>query len=101
VLRGVETDELPGAIGPPATRASEPVVAALGEADLDAGQLPNDHPAWVRDAVAVSRAARALLARLKPIVVKVVTFWDHRVRCIAVGGRRVAIDASGSYKIES
>jgi hypothetical protein len=102
VLRRVESDELSSALGATtATRASEPVVAALAEADLDAGQLPNDHPHWVRDAVAISRAARDLVARLKPIVVRVLTIWDHGVRCIAIGGRRVGVDASGSYRIES
>lgn len=98
----VEAEELSGALGAAsASRACEPVVAALGEADLDAGQLPNDHPQWVRDAVAISRAARDLVARLKPIVISVLTIWDHGMRCIAVGGRRVGVDASGSYRIES
>lgn len=102
MLRGVETDELASAIGAAtAMHAAGPVVAALGEADLDGGQLPNDHPQWVRDAVAISRAARDLVARLKPIVIRVLTIWDHGVRCIAVGGRRVGVDASGSYRMES
>jgi hypothetical protein len=102
VLRSVDAEEVSTSIGAAvAARASEPVVAALGEADLDAGQLPNDHPQWVRDAVAVSRVARDLLARLQPIVIRVLTFWDHGVRCIAVGGRRVGVDASGSYRVES
>lgn len=102
MLRGIEAEDVSSAIGAAnAARASEPVVAALGEADLDGGQLPNDHPQWVRDAVAISRAAKQLVARLKPIVVRVLTFWDHGVRCIAVGGRRVGVDASGSYRIES
>lgn len=100
MLRSIEADELSNAIGTPVLRASEPVVAALGEAGLDAGQLPNDHPQWVRDAVAVSRAARHLVARLRPIFIRVLTFWDHGVRCIAVAGRRVGVDASGSYRIE-
>lgn len=101
MLRGVEAEDLSNALGAAtATRASAPVVAALGEADLDSNQLPNDHPQWVRDAVAISRAARDLVARLRPVVIRVLTFWDHGVRCIAVAGRRVGIDASGSYKIE-
>ena len=101
MLRGVEADERTGALGAAAlTRASEPAVTALAETDLDAGQLPNDHPRWVRDAVAISRAARDLVARLRPIVIGVLTIWDHGVRCIAVGGRRVGVDASGSYRIE-
>ena len=102
MLRRVEAEEPSSAIGATvAARASEPVVPALAEADVDAGQLPNDHPPWVRDAVAISRAARDLVARLTPIVVRVLTIWDHAVRCIAVAGHRVGIDASGSYRIES
>jgi hypothetical protein len=31
----------------------------------------------------------------------VLSFWDHRVRSIAVGERRVRIDASGSYAIDT
>lgn len=101
MLRRVEIEDLSGSLGgATAARAAEPVVAALAEADLDAGELPNDHPAWVRDAVAVSRAARDLVARLKPVVIRVLTMWDHGVRCIAIGGRRIGVDASGSYRIE-
>lgn len=101
VLRSVEADERAGALGAAhVPRASEPVVAALDEADLDPNHLPNDHPRWVRDAVAISRAARDLVARLKPVVIRVLTIWDHGVRCIGVAGRRVGVDASGSYRIE-
>ena len=46
-------------------------------------------------------AARAeLIARLRPVVVKILTFWDHRVRSAWIGGSRVCIDPSGSYRIE-
>ncbi|HEY1977540.1 MAG TPA: hypothetical protein VGG89_13375 [Candidatus Baltobacteraceae bacterium] len=102
MLRSVEADERASALGAATvTRASEPAVTALAEANLDDNQLPNDHPRWVRDAVAISRAARDLVARLRPIVIGVLTIWDHGVRCIAIGGRRVGVDASGSYRIES
>jgi hypothetical protein len=101
VLRRIEGEELAGGVNAAYdVRAAEPVVARVGEADLDAGQLPHDHPQWVRDAVAISRAARALVGRLRPIVLKVLTFWDHGIRTIAIGGRRIGVDASGSYRIE-
>lgn len=101
MLPRVETEDLlsglPSAFG---TRAAEPIVPVVADADDDGGHLPNDHPHWVRDAVAISRAARELVARLRPIVVRALTIWDHAVRCIAIGGRRVGVDASGSYRIE-
>jgi len=33
-------------------------------------------------------------------VVKILTFWDHRVRTACIGQSRVSIDPSGSYRIE-
>ncbi len=62
--------------------------------------LPPDHPAWQRDAVSVSARARAVLAALRALTVRVVTFWDHAVRGVRVsGGRSVEIDPSGSYRL--
>ena len=71
------------------------------EEELDAPQLPRDHPKWVRDAVAVSQRARQLLATLRPIVIRVLTFWDHRIRALTIGGRNIEIDPSGSYRLSS
>ena len=98
MLRRIEFDEPHGAIaaGVPAAESPEPV----GDPDLESGLLPDDHPRWVNDAVAISKAARELLKRIRPVFVAVRSFWDHRLRCIAVGGRRLSIDASGSYRIE-
>ncbi len=62
--------------------------------------LPNDHPAWMRDTVSLSQRARAMLAHVKPVVLKVVAAWDHRVRSIVVGGRRLFVDPSGSYRLD-
>jgi hypothetical protein len=61
--------------------------------------LPNDHPAWMKDTLSISGRARALLAKIKPVAVRVVAFWEHRVRSIAVPGGRVSVDASGSYRL--
>ena len=74
--------------------------AALPDAELETPLLPRDHPPWMRDAVAISARARQLLAKLKPMTVRVLTFWDHAVRSIAIGGRTVCVDASGSYRID-
>jgi len=61
--------------------------------------LPRDHPAWQRDVLAVSARARELIARLRPVTVRVLTFWDHVLRGIVVGGRRIEVDPSGSYRL--
>ncbi len=76
----------------------------LDEGGIDAQSaqpaLPADHPAWQRDVLAISARARAVLARLRPVVVRVVTFWDHAVRGIVVGGdRKLEIDPSGCYRL--
>lgn len=99
-MRSVEAEELTGASGYAAGVPSSEPVMALGEPELDSGLLPRDHPRWVRDAIAISKAARDLVTRLRPIVTIVMSIWDHPLRYIAVSGRRVGIDASGSYRIE-
>jgi hypothetical protein len=102
MLRRIEADEPSNALAAsPGMRPPEAVVAAAAETDCDGGNLPPEHPPWVRDAVAISRAARDLVARLRPIVLTAMTMWDHAVRCIAIGGRRIGVDSSGSYRIES
>lgn len=74
--------------------------AALPDVEIETPYLPHDHPAWIRDAVALSIRARELLAKLKPVAVKILTFWDHAIRSITVGNRRLTIDASGSYRLD-
>jgi hypothetical protein len=101
MLRRIELDEpsaaLPLQVG--ASR-SEAVVPVVAEAELETTLLPNDQPRWVKDAVAVSQRARDLIAKLRPAAVHVLSFWDHRIRAIVVGDCRVAIDASGCYRID-
>lgn len=62
--------------------------------------LPNDHPAWMKNRLSLSQRARALVAQLRPIVVKVIAYWEHQVRSIAVGNGRLSVDPSGSYRLE-
>ena len=81
-----------------------PFATPVGNVDPDdrwgnGPALPADHPAWARDALSISQRARALLARIKPVVVRVIAFWEHRVKSIAIGGRTLSIDASGSYRV--
>lgn len=62
--------------------------------------LPGDHPAWQRDVVAISARIRAVVARLEPIAVRVLTFWDHVTRSVTLAGNRhVEIDPSGCYRL--
>jgi hypothetical protein len=81
--------------------ALPPPLALALDPDLELpSTLPSDHPAWAKDTLSLSQRARAFLARVRPIAIKVLTFWDHRVRSILVGGRSLSVDASGSYRLE-
>ncbi|MEO9171275.1 MAG: hypothetical protein ABI282_03120 [Candidatus Baltobacteraceae bacterium] len=101
MLRRIESETrsatLLGAIG---LAQSDPIVAAVPEAELETPLLPHDHPKWVADALTVSQRAREAIAKLRPIVINILTFWDHRVRSIVIAGARVSVDPSGSYKLE-
>ena len=77
-------------------------IAPAHIADIDAdlhATLPRDHPAWQRDVLSVSARARAVVAAMRPVVVRVLTFWDHAVRSINVGPRRIMVDPSGCYRL--
>ncbi|MDQ6931506.1 MAG: hypothetical protein M3126_12660, partial [Candidatus Eremiobacteraeota bacterium] len=52
----------------------------VADVEIETPILPRDHPPWMRDTIAVSVRARELLARIKPLAVRVLTFWDHTVR---------------------
>jgi hypothetical protein len=82
------------AIAPPSLA---PAHAADGGFDVSTS-LPRDHPAWQRDVLAVSARVRAILARMRPVAVRVLTFWDHAVRRVTIGGRRLDVDPSGCYR---
>ena len=72
-------------------------------ADVDvpaiAPALPGDHPAWQRDVLSISSRARAIVAALRPIAIKVYSFWDHRIRELVLGSRTLTIDPCGSYRL--
>jgi hypothetical protein len=76
-----------------------PGVRADSDAPDIAPSLPGDHPAWQRDVVSISARARALIAAIRPLVVKVFTFWDHRMGDITLGARTFGVDPSGSYRL--
>lgn len=104
MLRRIEADdpavERTG-LGALVARESEPVVAPPAlTADTEMELLPHGHPKWVRDGVSISQRAREIIAHLRPIAVRVLRFWDHQLRSIVIGGRRVRVDPSGSYRVE-
>jgi hypothetical protein len=79
---------------------SRGIVPLVADDELETPPLPREHPKWVKDALAVSQRARSIIARLKPVAIRVFTFWDHRVRNITIAGRELSVDISGSYRIE-
>lgn len=102
MLRRLELDESAGAVPLQIGGSrSEAVVPVVAEAELETELLPHDHPRWVKDALAVSQRAREILAKLRPIALVVLSFWDHRIRSIVVGDRRVEVDPSGCYRTDA
>lgn len=101
MLRRIELEE-PNAAAPLQVGASrsEPIVPAVADGELETPLSPHDRPRWIRDAVAVSARAREIIARMRPAAVRVLCYWDHRLRAIVVGDRRVQIDASGCYRAD-
>jgi hypothetical protein len=70
--------------------------------DADASgipELPSDHPQWQRDVVSISSRARALIANVVPIVIRTLSYWDHRIREIAFGPRTLSVDPAGCYRL--
>lgn len=76
------------------------VLPLVPDDELESPPLPRDHPKWVRDSLAVSHRARRLIASLRPIALRILSFWDHRLRAVAVRGRTLSLDSSGSYRID-
>jgi len=82
-----------------------PVPLALGNigSDPDASEirarLPNDHPAWQVDTLSISSRTRAFLTTLRPVLVAVVSFWDHAVRTLSLETGTLSVDLSGCYRL--
>jgi hypothetical protein len=75
---------------------------ALPPIDAEAAGLPDfpsDHPAWQRDVVSISSRTRALLASIAPVVVRTLSYWDHRLRELTLGVRTLAVDPAGCYRL--
>lgn len=99
MLRRIEADD-PLQLAVAQGAYAEPVVAGAGQAELGAGSLPPDHPRWIKDSLALSQRARDIVARLRPIAIRILTFWDHRVRAATIGGLLVRVDPSGCYRLD-
>lgn len=65
----------------------------------DVAALSTDLPQWQRDVISMSSRARAFVATIAPVVVRALTFWDHRVREAAFGARTLGIDSAGCYRL--
>ncbi|HKU68503.1 MAG TPA: hypothetical protein VJP85_12065 [Candidatus Baltobacteraceae bacterium] len=76
------------------------ILPLLPDDEFETPPLPREHPRWVKDAIAASQRARALIATLRPVAIRVLTFWDHHVRGIRIGGQELRIDISGSYRVD-
>lgn len=96
----IEPDQSPQLYPQTSVAGLLPVLPLISEDELETPPLPREHPRWVQDAVAVSQRARALIARMRPIALRILTFWEHQVRSVLVGGRRLEVDPSGSYRME-
>ena len=82
-----------------------PLPLALGNVSTDPdaseirARLPTDHPAWQVDTFSISSRTRAFLTTLRPVVVAVVSFWDHAVRTLSLGTGTLSVDLSGCYRL--
>jgi hypothetical protein len=63
-------------------------------------RLPPDHPPWQRDVISLSSRTRALIATIVPAVVRTFSYWDHRIRELALGTRTLAVDPAGCYRLK-
>jgi hypothetical protein len=94
----VEPETSPAVYVP--VRGGRAILPLVPDDEFETPPLPREHPRWIKDAAAVSQRARQLVAHLRPVVMRVLTFWDHRVRAVAIRGRELRIDISGSYRLD-
>ncbi len=76
-----------------------PLVAPVDAEAAGRPALPSDHPAWQRDVVSISARARAAIASVVPVVVRTLSYWDHRIREITFGARTLGVDPAGCYRL--
>jgi hypothetical protein len=98
-------NETPSALLPLDAAALYPLAVAPAIVPIDAEAaglpaLPNDHPQWQRDIVSISARARAIVANARPIVVRALSYWDHRIREVVFGPRILSVDPAGCYRMQ-
>ena len=86
----------PALVYPPALL---PVLPPIDAEAAGVPEFPAEHPPWQRDIVSISSRARALIANLVPVVVRTLSYWDHRIREVAFGARTLSVDPAGCYRI--
>ena len=96
-LRLEPEGRLPQAVAP----AAAPLVPPLDPEEFSRPVALRDQPPWVRDGLAVSQRARALIACLRPVVVAACASWEQALRAITVAGRVLRVDAAGCYRADS
>lgn len=69
------------------------------DSDIAPAPLPADHPRWQRDTLSISARAGAAIAAIVPHVVRTLSYWDHRLREIVLGTRRLGVDNAGCYRL--
>lgn len=95
-----------GALDPQSTPALHPVLlwpaplasVAIDEEEFLRPATLREQPAWARDRALISARARAVLERVRSILVTALGYWDHQRHRITVGSATISIDASGSYR---
>jgi hypothetical protein len=88
-----------GSAGEAQASAARPL--ALAELAIErSDKLPRDHPRQPGDAIALGARARERVGAMPPAPIGVLSFWDHAQHGAPTGKRRLAIDASGSYRLE-
>jgi len=93
----VEADSYPPVAAP---ALSAPYLLGIPDDEIETPPLPHEHPKWVKDALAVSYRARKLLTRVRPALIRVLTFWDHQCGGVQLSRGRLSVDFSGSYRLE-
>lgn len=82
----------------PATAARPLALSELAAERTE--KLPREYPRAPQDTIGLSARARELITNRTTPAIEVATFWDHPARNVSVGSRRLALDASASYKLE-
>ena len=100
MLRRIELEQTPPALSARLEAGrSEAVVPAVAQADLETALRRTTIRAGLRTRLPCRSGRGSLSHKLRPVIVRVLSFWDHRIRSIMVGNRCVQVDPSGCYRV--